>query len=86
MAVPPAPSQRTLALSVTSVTSVTNDKGDNQMIPGLCTDLLAFALQPWKMLRVASWSIDPKVRVKVLDFAVELSSSVELLYSIAFTV
>ena len=25
--------------------SVANDKGDNEMIPGVCTDLLAFALQ-----------------------------------------
>jgi hypothetical protein len=33
--VPPAVhSQRPLALSVTSVTPVTNDKGDNEMIPG----------------------------------------------------
>ena len=35
---PPAPvwvpSQTPLAPSVTSVTSVTNDKGDNEMIPG----------------------------------------------------
>ena len=49
MVVPPAPvqvpSQRPLAPSVASVTSVANDKGDNEMIPGLCTDLLAFALQ-----------------------------------------
>ena len=47
VAVPPAPvrvlSQRSLALSVTSVTSVANDKGDNK-ITGLCTDLLSFAL------------------------------------------
>ena len=38
MAVPPGPvqvrSQRQLAPSVTSVTSVTNDKGDNEMILG----------------------------------------------------
>ena len=38
MAVPPAPvrvpSQRPLAPSVTSVTSVANDDGDNEMIPG----------------------------------------------------
>ena len=38
MAVPPAPvrvpSQSPLAPSVTSVTSVANDKGDNEMIPG----------------------------------------------------
>ena len=38
MAVPPTPvrvpSQRPLALSVTSVTSVANDKGGNEMIPG----------------------------------------------------
>ena len=27
------------------VTPVANDKGDNEMILGLCTDLLAFALQ-----------------------------------------
>ena len=37
MAVPPAPvlfhSKRSLAPSVASVTSVANDKGDNQMIP-----------------------------------------------------
>ena len=52
VAVPPAPvrvpSQRPLAPSVASVTSVANDKGDNEMILGLCTDLLAFALQPRK--------------------------------------
>ena len=52
VAVPPAnvrvPSQRPLAPSVGSVTSVANDKGDNVMILGLCTDLLAFALQPRK--------------------------------------
>ena len=38
VAMPPAPvrvpNQRPLAPSVTSVTSVTNDKGDNEMIPG----------------------------------------------------
>ena len=38
MAVPPAPvrvpSQRPLGPSVTSVLSVVNDKGDNEMIPG----------------------------------------------------
>ena len=38
VAVPPAPvrvpSQMPLAPSVTSVTSVANDKGDNEMIPG----------------------------------------------------
>ena len=38
VAVPPAPvqvpSQRPLAPSVTSVISVANDKGDNEMIPG----------------------------------------------------
>ena len=37
MAVPPAPvrvrSQRTLAPSVASVTSVSNDKGENEIIP-----------------------------------------------------
>ena len=42
VAVPPAPvrvpSQRPLAPSVASVTSVTNDKGDNEMILGLCTE------------------------------------------------
>ena len=38
-------SQRPLSSSVASVTSVANDKGDNEMILGLCTDLLAFALQ-----------------------------------------
>ena len=46
MVVPPAPvcvpSQRPLAPSVVSVTSITNDKGDNEMITELCTDLLAF--------------------------------------------
>ena len=31
--------------SVASVTSVANDKGDNEMILGLGTDLLEFALQ-----------------------------------------
>ena len=48
MAVPPAPvrvpSQRPLTPSA-SITSVANDKGDNEMILGLCTDLLEFALQ-----------------------------------------
>ena len=39
------PSQWPLAPSVTSVMSVANDKGDNEMIPGLCTDLLVFALR-----------------------------------------
>ena len=38
VAVPPAPvrvsSQRPIAPSVASVTSVANDKGDNEMIPG----------------------------------------------------
>ena len=38
MTVPPAPvrfpSQRPLAPSIASVTSVANDKGDNEMIPG----------------------------------------------------
>ena len=49
MAVPPAPvrilAQRPLALNVKSVMSVANDKGVNEIIPGLFTDLLAFALQ-----------------------------------------
>ena len=52
VAMPPAPvrvpSQRPLAPSVASVMSVTNDKGDNEMILRLCTDLLVFALQPRK--------------------------------------
>ena len=38
MAVPPAPvrvpSQRPLALSVASVTSIANDEGDNEMVLG----------------------------------------------------
>ena len=46
---PPAPvrvtSQRSLVPNVASGRSVANDKGFNEMIPGLCTDLLAFALQ-----------------------------------------
>ena len=49
VAVPPAlvrvPSQRSLAPNVASVTSVANDKGDNEMILAAVTDLLAFALQ-----------------------------------------
>ena len=49
VAVPPAPvrvpGQRPFVPCVTSVTSVANDKDDNEMIPGLCTDLLAFALE-----------------------------------------
>ena len=49
MAVPAAPvrvpSQRPLAPSVASVTSVASDKGDNEMILGAVHDLLAFALQ-----------------------------------------
>ena len=60
MAVPPAtirvPSQKPLAPSVASVTSVTNDKGDNEIILGLCTDLLTFALQPRKMLDITGKS------------------------------
>ena len=52
VAVPPAPvqvhCQKPLAPSVASVTSVANDKGDNEMILGLCTGLLAIALQPRK--------------------------------------
>jgi hypothetical protein len=47
--VPPGPvrvpSLGLLALSVTSVSLVAYDKGDNEMMSGLCTDLLAFALQ-----------------------------------------
>ena len=47
VAVTPAPvrvsSQRPSAPSVVSVTWVANDKADNEMILGLCTDLLAFA-------------------------------------------
>ena len=46
VAVPAAPvrvpSKRPLAPSVAAVTSVANDKGDNEMIPGLCTDFLTF--------------------------------------------
>ena len=42
------PTQSPLAPSFTSVTSVVNDKGDNEMTPGLCTELLAFALWPRK--------------------------------------
>ena len=38
------PGQRPLAPSG-YVASVANHKNDNEMIPGLCTDLLAFALQ-----------------------------------------
>ena len=49
MAVLPAPfrvpSQTPLAPNIASVTSVANDKGENEMLLGLCTDLLAFALQ-----------------------------------------
>ena len=48
VAVPPAPvrvpSQRPLAPSVTSGTSVANDKGNNEIIPGQCTDFLALPL------------------------------------------
>jgi hypothetical protein len=36
---------KSLAPSVMKVTSVANDKDDNEMVLGLCTDLLAFALQ-----------------------------------------
>ena len=43
-------SQRPLVSSVASVTSVANDKGADEMILGLCTDLLAFELQPRKTL------------------------------------
>ena len=55
VAVPPAPvrvpSQRPLAPSVASVTSVANDKGDNEMIMGTAHNLLAFTLQPRKTFR-----------------------------------
>ena len=50
--VPPAPvrvpSQRSLSPSVASVTSIANDKSDNEVILRQCTDLLAFALQSRK--------------------------------------
>ena len=53
VAVPPVPvrvpSQRPLAPSVSSVTSVANDKGDNEMMAGMCIDLLAFALRSKKI-------------------------------------
>ena len=53
VAVPSAPvripSQRPLAPCVASVTSIANDKGDNEMI--LRTDLLTFALKPRKTPR-----------------------------------
>ena len=50
MAVPPAPvrvpNQRQFAPSVASFTLVANDNyGNNEMIPGVCTEFLAFALQ-----------------------------------------
>ena len=49
VAVPPAPvrvpRQRPLAPSVTSVTSVANDMGDNEIPWGMCRDVLAFTLQ-----------------------------------------
>ena len=49
VAVPAAPvrvpSQRPLSPSVTSVTSVANDRVIMKLSQGLCTDLLAFALQ-----------------------------------------
>ena len=56
VAVPPAPVRvpRPLAPSVASVTSVANDTGDKEMILGLCTDLLAFALQPKKTPEILS--------------------------------
>ena len=45
MAVPPSTvrvtSQRLLSSSVTSVVSVANDEGDDELIPGLCTHLTA---------------------------------------------
>ena len=47
VAVPPATvqvlSQWPLALNVASVTSVANDKDDNEMLLEMCTDLLEFA-------------------------------------------
>ena len=52
MAVPPAPvrtpSQMPLALSVTSVTSVSNDKADNEMIPGAVHRSPGICLKPRK--------------------------------------
>ena len=46
------PSQRPLAPSAASVRSVTNDKGDDEMI--LCTDLLAFAKQQRKTPEISA--------------------------------
>ena len=50
VAVPPAPvrvpSQRPLAPSVASVTSVANDMGDNEMIPGAVHRSLGICLTP----------------------------------------
>ena len=49
MVVPPAPVQFPSQRPLTpSVASVANDKGDNEMILGLCTDLLGFTLQQRK--------------------------------------
>ena len=52
VAVPPAPvrvpTQRSLASSVATVTSVANDKGDNEIILGVVHRSLPFALEPRK--------------------------------------
>ena len=49
VAVPPAPvrvpSQMPLDLSVTSVTSIANDKGDNEMIPRVLKLLVRWIIQ-----------------------------------------
>ena len=70
---PPAPvrlpSQWPLAPNVTSVTSVANDKDDNEMIPGLCSDLLAFSLQLRKTsARRPSMNTATSYRLKCLPF------------------
>ena len=49
------PSQRPLAPSFTSVTSVANDMGDNEMISRSVSNLLAFALRLRKTPEKLSW-------------------------------
>ena len=64
MAVPTVPlrvpSQSPLDLSVRSVTSVGNDKDDNEIYGGLSTGLLVFTLQLRKPLKTSSSRLSMK--------------------------
>ena len=65
MAVPPAPvrvpSQRPLATSITFVTSVANDKGDNEMIPGAVHRSPDIGLRAEENIIIWTWPNDQRV-------------------------